>query len=48
MTEDEENLIGITGQASYTNNDEVVDFIEAFWRENYLLTGTGQDPVLYQ
>jgi hypothetical protein len=34
--------------ASDTNNDEIVDFIEAFWRENYLLTGTGQDPVLYQ
>ncbi len=34
--------------AADTNNDEVVDFIEAFWRENYLLTGTGQDPVLYQ
>ncbi|MFO8050471.1 MAG: hypothetical protein R6V01_02075 [Thermoplasmatota archaeon] len=29
------------------NNDGVVDFIEAFWKEVILLRGTGQDPVLY-
>lgn len=31
-----------------SNNDGVVDFIEAFWMEDFLLTGTGQDPVLYK
>ncbi len=31
-----------------SNNDGVVDLIEAFWMEDFLLTGTGQDPVLYK
>ncbi len=30
-----------------SNNDGVVSFIEAFWKEVILLNGTGQDPVLF-
>lgn len=30
-----------------SNNDGVVDFEEAFWNEVDLLSGTGQDPVLF-
>ncbi|MFO8050408.1 MAG: hypothetical protein R6V01_01760, partial [Thermoplasmatota archaeon] len=30
-----------------TNNDGVVDFIEAFWKEVELLEATGQVPAIY-
>jgi hypothetical protein len=31
-----------------SNNDGVVSFLEAFRKEELLLTGTGQDPVLFE
>jgi len=29
------------------NNDSIVDYIEAYWKEVEWLQGSGQDPVLY-
>jgi hypothetical protein len=30
-----------------SDNDGVVSFVEAFWKEVFILGGTGQDPVLF-
>jgi hypothetical protein len=47
----DEDLFNITRSledpSADSNNDGVVSFLEAFRNEELLLTGTGQDPVLY-
>ncbi|MDG6226111.1 MAG: hypothetical protein QCI82_11445 [Candidatus Thermoplasmatota archaeon] len=37
------------GELTSDNNyDGMVSFVEAYWKEVENLSGTGQDPVLYQ